>query len=107
MECNLLLHPLLEPMNTHPLTITTSAQNQSVFDHGKAVFQFAIELLKAFFQFLLVIDAPQLQAHRSMIRGLFVVYFLPCFIVFGIQAVIIMLAYQIGFKLLLRAVLYK
>lgn len=107
MESFLKLHPLIEPMKTEQLTFLSTAPHLSLLDHSKMVYQSVIQLLTSFFRFLLVLDAPQLKSHRVLIRSLFLMYIIPCFIVLGMQAVLIMIAYQIGFKLLLRAVLYK
>ena len=94
-------------MTTEQLTYNSTSQQLSTFDQANRFFQFVVQLLVSFFRFLLVLDSPKAKANRVLINSLFLMYCLPCFMIFGMQAVVIMFFYQIGFKLLLRAVLYK
>jgi hypothetical protein len=90
-------------MKTEQLTFLSAAPHYTFQQSMGMVFRQTIQMLIAFGQFLWVIDAPVRSAHGGLIRGLSIVYLLPTLIIFGPQAILVMLAYQAGFKLLLRA----
>lgn len=107
MESTSNLHPIFEPMNTEQPTLISNAGVPGISAQAKMVYLSVTQLLTSMMRFFLVLDIPELKEHRILIRSMFLTYLLPCFFVFGGQAVLIMVAYQIGFKLLLRAVLYN
>lgn len=86
---------------THASTTFLSLQRQL-----QLLFLETRALLLAFLGFLFIPAEEVRKTHGVLLRSLFVTYLLPAFIVLGPHAIFLMVLYQIGFNMLLRAALH-
>ena len=87
-----------------------TASNRFLISLGwnfQLIMQESFGIFLAFMRFLFVTDLPVARRNRNLIRGLFLFYLCPAFMILGPHAIVLMVIYQIGFNMLLRAALHK
>ncbi|HHG85542.1 MAG TPA: hypothetical protein ENJ82_12415 [Bacteroidetes bacterium] len=103
----------INSMNTRRLRLQTmhaATQIQahiSISQHLRLLLLETQSLLLTFLQFIFLPSEQARKKYPVLLRNLFLLYLIPAFFFLGTQAIFLMVIYQFGFNMLLRAVLYK